>query len=44
MDLQTKHQVDKNLMGRLGAIIISVSDLLVTVLRFTNGVKSYLVV
>lgn len=44
MDLQTKHQVDKNLMGRLGAIIISASVFLVTVLEFANGVQTYLIV
>ena len=44
MELQAKHLRDKNLVGRLGAIVISVDILLITLLGFVNGVTTTLLV
>jgi methyl-accepting chemotaxis protein len=41
MDLQTKQLLDKNRIGQLGAMIISVAVLLITFLGFANGIQVY---
>lgn len=44
MDLQRKHQADKNNMGRKGAMIISGAMFLVTTMGFAKGISTHLII